>query len=148
VPLALWATIAGAEEETPLVAAEEALGVHLLTASENGADAHFAHALIREALYAGLLPPRRRAWHRRVADALLELGQPDPDTVAYHLQHAADPRTATWLIRAGERARRAYALALIAAERSEVALPLLEAQGSDRRERAALLHLRWWGDGE
>ena len=42
-------------------------------------------------------------------------------------------------MRAGERAQRAYAL-LTAAERFEAALTLLEGQGGDPRERAALLY--------
>jgi hypothetical protein len=51
----------------------------------------FAHALIREALYLGTSPPRRRQWHRRTGEALLH-ATPDPDVVAYHFRQAGDPR--------------------------------------------------------
>ena len=139
VSLTLWGTVAGVTEEALLAASDEAIAARLLEASDDGTDLRFVHALIREALYEGLLPPRRRSWHRRVAEALLAEARPDPDNVASHLQRAGDPRAAAWLIRAGERAQRAYAL-LIAAERFEAALTLLETQGGEPRERAILLY--------
>ncbi len=139
VSLTLWGTVAGVTEEALLTASDEAIAARLLEASNDGTDLRFVHALIREALYEGLLPPRRRSWHRRVAEALLAEARPDPDNVASHLQRAGDPRAAAWLIRAGERAQRAYAL-LIAAERFEAALTLLETQGGEPRERAILLY--------
>lgn len=139
VPLQLWAAVTGTLEETLLDATEEAIGARVLEAADGGADVRFVHALIREALYEGILPPRRRLWHRRVAEALLAEARPDPDLVASHLQRAGDQRAATWLIRAGERAQHAYAL-LTAAERFEAALTLLEGQGGDPRERARLLY--------
>ena len=74
------------------------------------AGVRFAHALIREALYEGVLAPRRRAWHRRAGEALLATPHPDPDAVAYHFRRAGDPRAVEWLVRAGRaRASGAYA---------------------------------------
>ncbi len=139
VPLALWAATAGVPEDALIDAIEEGAGARLLEAGDGGTDVRFVHALIREALYEGLLPPRRRGWHRRAAEALMASPSPDPDAVASHLQQAGDPRAAEWLIRAGERAQRSYAL-LTAAERFEASLTLLEGQGADPRERARLLY--------
>ena len=139
VSLSLWSAVSELSEETLLEVVETAVEARLLDALRHGEGVRFAHALIRETLYEGMLPPRRRAWHRRVAEALLAMPAPDPDAVAYHLQRAGDPRAAEWLIRAGERAQRAYAL-LTAAERFEAALQLLEAQGAPASERAKLLY--------
>ncbi|MDI3341320.1 MAG: AAA family ATPase [Sphaerobacter sp.] len=139
VPLGLWGAVAGAGEETLLDVVEAAVEAHLLETPADGTAVRFAHALIRETLYDGLLPPRRRLWHRRVAAALMEMPQPGPHAVAYHLLRAGDPRAAEWLIRAGDQAQRAYAL-LTAGERFDAALQLLEAQGAPPGEQALLLY--------
>ncbi|HEX5503872.1 MAG TPA: AAA family ATPase, partial [Thermomicrobiales bacterium] len=150
VPLALWRAVGEVAEDALLDVVEAAVEARLLVTPADGADVAFAHALVREALYEGLLPPRRRVWHRRVAEALLAPtgdgpAAPDPDAAAYHLQRAGDPRAAEWLVRAGERAQRAYAL-LTAAERFDAALQLLEARGAPAGERAGLLYrlARMW----
>lgn len=139
VPLSLWSTVSELSEESLLEVVETVVEAGLLKALSSGEAVRFAHALIRETLYKGLFPPRRRAWHRRVVEALLALPAPDPDTVAYHLQRAGDPRAAEWLIRAAERAQRTYAL-LTAAARFDAALQLLEVQGAPASERARLLY--------
>jgi DNA-binding CsgD family transcriptional regulator len=101
----------------------------------------FAHALIREALYESVLPPRRRDQHRQIAEALIAQGSaPDPDAVAYHLSQAGDPRAVLWLTRAGERAQRAFAWPA-ATQRFEAALTLLEGDDSAMNERG-WLHFR------
>ena len=137
--LALWATVAGATEDALLAIMERATEAGILSAADGDADLRFAHALFREALYEGLLPSRRRLWHRRAGDALAAAARPDPDAVADHLLRAGDPRAADWLIRAGERARRSYAL-LTAAERFEAALAFLEGREGAAHERAVLLY--------
>ncbi|MGN6566249.1 MAG: AAA family ATPase [Thermomicrobiales bacterium] len=132
VPLDLWAAVSAAGEAALLDVSEQATEAHLVEATDSGI--RFAHALIREALYEGILPLRRRAWHQRAAEALLAGPAPDPDAVAYHLRQARDPRATDWLIAAAERARRAYAW-LTASERYEAALALLaedEAQAAAR----------------
>lgn len=139
LPLAIWATVSGRSEDALLAVVERAIEARILEVGHGDADFRFAHALIREALYEGLLPTRRRAWHRRTGDALAALARPDPDAVAMHLLRAGDPRASDWLVRAGERARRSYAL-LTAAERFEAALALLEGRDGAARERAALLY--------
>ncbi|MFN8541138.1 MAG: AAA family ATPase [Thermomicrobiales bacterium] len=139
VPLTLWQTVSGVPEDALLATIEAASDARLLQASGDGTSAYFVHALIREALYAALLPPRRRVWHRRIGDALAQTAAPDPDAVAYHFRQGGDARTAEWLIRAGDRAQRAYAW-LTAAERFEAALELLEEHGAPAQERGWLLY--------
>jgi DNA-binding CsgD family transcriptional regulator len=139
VPLALWNAVGAVAEDELLDLIEAAVEARLLEASADGAAVRFAHALVREALYDSLLAPRRRVQHRRVAEALLAAPAGDPDAIAYHLQRAGDRRAAEWLIQAGERAQRAYAL-LTAAERFDAALQSLETQGAPADERARLLY--------
>jgi predicted ATPase/DNA-binding SARP family transcriptional activator len=77
----------------------------------------FAHALIRETLYASLSGPRRVLLHRRIG-AILEqryAGDPDPPLgeLAYHFVEAAEPGAAAKAVdysaRAGRRALAALA---------------------------------------
>jgi len=135
-PFDLWTTVGAAEEGALLATAERAVAARVLEVTEAGV--RFAHALIREALYDGVLAPRRRAWHRRAGEALLATAHPDPDMVAHHLRQADDPRATEWLVAAGERAQRAYAW-VTAAERFEAALALLERQAADPPRRIVLL---------
>src|SRR5262249_27665022 len=90
VPVAVWQAVADADEETLVEAMERAVESHLVATTDDGM--RFAHALIREALYEGIVPPRRRAWHRRAGEALAGGRNPDPDAVANHFQRAGDPR--------------------------------------------------------
>jgi DNA-binding CsgD family transcriptional regulator len=139
VPLPLLGAVAGKGDDVLLDIVDAAVDARLLEAAPDGVTVRFSHALVREALYEGLAPPRRRLWHKRVAEALLAQPSPDPDRVAFHLQRSGDARAAEWLIRAGERAQQAYAL-LTAAERFEAALHLREAEGAAESERAGLLY--------
>jgi hypothetical protein len=139
VALDLWSELADLDEEALLDLVDRAVEARVLLAAHDGLSVSFAHALIREALYDAMTPPRRRILHRRIADALLARPRPDPDAVAWHLQQASDSRAADWLIRAGERAQRSYAWPL-AAERFIAALPSLEADPARDGERARLLY--------
>jgi predicted ATPase len=109
VSLDLWSEVGGLPDEVQLTIIERAIDASLLTASERGAGVRFTHALVREALYQGTLPPRRRIWHRKVAEALAVMPNADPDAVAYHFDQAGDRRAWEWLVSAGERAQRTYA---------------------------------------
>ncbi|MFN8542162.1 MAG: AAA family ATPase, partial [Thermomicrobiales bacterium] len=104
-PFALWAELTGADDETLLTLLEEGEAARILEATPDGAGIHFCHALIHDAIYEGILPPRRRAWHRRAGAALAGQPRPDPDVVARHFQQAGDPAAIPWLVRAGDRAR-------------------------------------------
>ncbi|HEU5422803.1 MAG TPA: LuxR C-terminal-related transcriptional regulator, partial [Nitrolancea sp.] len=137
-PLALWQAVAGAPEDDLLAVVERAAAARLLDPTADGL--RFAHALVREALYERVLPPRRRRLHRQVAEALLTTPAPDPDAVAYHFQQAGDPQAVAWLIAAGERAQMAYAW-LTAADRYEAALALDTGVLAPRERAVALLTL-------
>ena len=65
VPFALWQAVAGADEGALLGAVQPATAAHLVTELPDGSGVRFAHALVREALYAGTPALRRRALHRR-----------------------------------------------------------------------------------
>jgi DNA-binding CsgD family transcriptional regulator len=139
VPLSLWRELANLDDETLLAIVERAVEAHLLDAERGGTRVRFVHALTREALYDGVLPPRRRLWHERVAEALMASGAPDPDAVAYHLQQAGDTRAGEWLVAAADRAQRAYAW-LTAAERLRAATDLLALDDGQDLQRARLLY--------
>lgn len=137
VPLDLWTDALGGDEPKLLPIIEQAIAARMLDASASGLSVSFAHTLYRQALYLRTLPPRRRGWHRIIADRLIESGSDAVDTVAYHLERAGDTRAADWLIRAGERAQRSYAL-ITAADRFEAALTAIELRGGPAAERAIL----------
>jgi DNA-binding CsgD family transcriptional regulator len=141
VPLGLWAAVAETDEDGLLETIERGTAARLLLETPDGGGMRFAHALVREALYEATPLPRRRAWHRRAGEALAARPAPDPDAVATHFRRAGDPRAATWLRRAGERAQRVYAW-LTAAERYEAALAMLVESGGDAHERVWLLLAR------
>jgi transcriptional regulator with XRE-family HTH domain len=140
IPLPLLVAVSGAGEDATLDALEAAGAAHLVAPTPDGQAVRFAHALIREALYAGLSPPRRAQLHRRVADALLALPAPDPDALVHHLRHAHDPRLGRWLFEAGTRAFLASAQAM-ADDRYGEALPLLVGPDDARRRYLALFRL-------
>jgi DNA-binding CsgD family transcriptional regulator len=136
VRLDVWRAATGVSDEDLAAVLEQASEAHILVESTTRASVRFTHALIREALYQAIVLVRRIGWHRRVAEALIASPDPDADSIAYHLQQAHDPRTADWLVRAGDRARRAYAWAT-ARERYEAALALMD-DGQMSREQGWL----------
>lgn len=145
-PYDLLLRAAGVSEEAAAGALEEAVALHLLRPEgEPGDTFAFAHALIREAILAGLIGPRRRRWHTAIAEALLAGPSPPVEALAYHLDRAADPRAADSLIAAGGRALRLGALAQAEAALDR-ALELLPEADSRRGE--ILIQLGWavrWG---
>ncbi|MHB8645570.1 MAG: helix-turn-helix transcriptional regulator [Thermomicrobiales bacterium] len=137
-PLALWAAVAERDEEALLTLVERA--AHVLVETPDGMAVRFEHALVREAVYEGLSPARRRLLHRQIGERLATRANPDPDSVAMHFQRAGwagDGRAVAWLVRAGERAQLAYAQHT-AIERYEAALALLDASDGDLAERGWL----------
>jgi DNA-binding CsgD family transcriptional regulator len=139
VPFALWAVVAAVEEDAALTVVEQGLEARLLVESPTGEGVRFTHALIREAVYAGITPLRRRQFHRRVAEVLEGTHSPDPDAVAYHFQQVGDPRAVPWLIAAGDRAQDAYAYPTAVA-RFEAALARLEPTEERAGQRGWLLY--------
>jgi hypothetical protein len=137
-PLATWAAVSGVAEDELLAHAERAIEARLLVEQADGTGVHFAHALIREALYDATSAVRRRALHRQAGEELAVAGNPDPDAVAYHFQRAGDPRAFVWLVRAGLRAYQSAAW-LTAVERFTAATALPDEAGAHVRIRGWLL---------
>ncbi len=140
VPLTIWGATSGVAEDTLLDHTEPALQARLLAEMADSSGVQFVHALIREALYAGIPGPRRRALHRQIGEALAAAARPDPDAVAYHLRRAGDARAIEWLARAGERAQRAWAYAAAAARFADAGALADRADGGARE--AGWLHYR------
>jgi len=138
VPLAVWSAVTRVDEERLLTLVDRAETANLVAAWADGEGIRFTHALIRDVLYESVPTLRRRRTHRQVGEVLAAFPTPDPDAVAYHFQQSGDERAAVWLIRAGERARQAYAW-LTAADRFEAALALMERSGAAPGERGWLL---------
>jgi predicted ATPase len=139
VSVDLWAESSAASRADISAAAERAIAANVLDERPGGTSLAFGHALVREALYQGIPLPRRQLLHVAVAEALLELSDPDPDAVAYHIARAGDDRATDWLLRAGERANRTYAWKT-AAQRFGEASDLLRNKESRLRERGWLLY--------
>lgn len=135
VPVDLWQVVSGASDDDLADAIEQALEAQVLIELADRPALTFRHALIRKALYERLILLRRRRWHLRVAEVLLDEARTDPDAVAYHLLQAGDARAVDWLIRAGRRAAATHAYP-ITIERFEQALRLL---GDDRPDERAWL---------
>jgi DNA-binding CsgD family transcriptional regulator len=138
VALVLWALAAEVDEASLLGLIEAATTANLLVENPDGMHVRFAHALVREAVYEGISPARRRLLHRRIAGLLVDQPQPDPDAVAMHFHQASDARAVAWLVRAGERAQAAFAW-LTAAQRFEAALALMARADVDAQARGWLL---------
>jgi DNA-binding CsgD family transcriptional regulator len=137
VSFSLWTSVVGSEEEGLLALVEEATTARLIEPTEDGTGFRFVHALMREALYEGINPLRRRLVHQRVGATLAAFPSADPDAIAYHFRRAGDARAVGWLVEAGERAERASAL-LTAAERYEAALAIQAERGMDGAEHGWL----------
>jgi DNA-binding CsgD family transcriptional regulator len=140
VPFDFWTRVAGDAEDTLIAAVEAAIARGLVEATDDGLGFRFSHALVREAIYEGIMPLRRRGHHRLVAEALLQADAPDPNAVGYHLRQAGDPRAVEWLVTTGERAERTDAWATAAA-RYRMAADLLDASG-DQTGEVGWLRLR------
>ena len=138
VPLDVWQSVAEMSDQSLLDVLEQATTFHLLEEVSDQNTVQFVHALFREVLYTQIPLPKRRLWHRLVAEFLATTANPVPDTVAYHFQQAADPRAIEWLIRAGVRARGSAAW-VSAAERFVDAAHLLEGTDDGERTRGWLL---------
>lgn len=135
----LLAAVAEQPEEGVAESLEQALALRIIRVEgSQGEFFAFDHALVREALLSRMIAPRRRRWHRAIAEALIERAQPDPDLIALHLSRADDPRAVEWLLKAGDWALRFGALAQ-ARQRYERGLQLL--LGPDRRRGELLLKL-------
>jgi DNA-binding CsgD family transcriptional regulator len=141
VTLRLWASAAAVDAAAVERATALAGTTGLLEASADGAGVRFVHALIREAVYAGIFPPRRRALHQAAGEILATIPATDPDATAYHFAQGGDPRAVAWLLRAAERAERVFAMR-IAAGRLTAALALTDEDNRMEEEERGWLLLR------
>ena len=129
--------------ERLLEALEEA-AEHRIVEEEAGAPGRytFAHALIRETLYASLSGPRRARLHRRIGAILEQLHADEPEPrlgeLAYHFVAAAEPGAAAKAVDYSVRAAR-RALTALAYEEAVATL-------RPRRRGAAALSLPRRGD--
>ncbi|MDD9939668.1 MAG: AAA family ATPase [Myxococcales bacterium] len=100
----------------------------------------FGHDRIREVAYEALLPPKRRALHTEVANALVATGA-EPGQAAYHFERAGAPACAiTSLLRFAEDAARRFGLneAIAALDQSAALLgAVAPAQRPELRVRIA-----------
>ncbi|RIK43252.1 MAG: hypothetical protein DCC58_09845 [Chloroflexi bacterium] len=103
VPLLLWRRIAALPSEQFDDIVERAMDAHVLEEALPNLTLRFSHALVRDALYAGMSLPQRQRLHRRVAEALAMDADTDPEPVAHHFRQALDPRAVEWFMRAGSR---------------------------------------------
>ena len=105
----------------------------------------FKHELTREAAYNGILKRQRKLFHRQVAEALEQLFPDRLDEqaglLAYHWELAGEVDQAVgYLVRAGDRARLAYATGE-AEDFYNRAVHLLEQQGAPHRLARVLMKL-------
>jgi DNA-binding SARP family transcriptional activator len=131
----LWRAASGRDEEMLLAAGDVLCARGLLLAADptepGGADYVFAHDQIRRVAYRRLAPPRRRRYHRRIAQALEELAPGEPAALAYHWTRAEVWDRAVECHRlAGERAGSVYAHA----EATDHYTQALEALGALTRQ--------------
>jgi DNA-binding SARP family transcriptional activator len=148
---ALLRQASGLTDHAAAAGVEDLVRRRMLHGVDEGFD--FTHDRIREVVYAGLLPPRRKLLHGDVAVALEALtgGALDPPAGALglHYRHAEVPRKAqVWLTTAGDMAARKYASGP-ANHYYEAALALAD-NFLDRallHERIGDMHmLQWSGD--
>ena len=133
VPLRLWSSVAEQQDAAIEDAVEAASTLGVLQASADGARARFVHALVREAVHAGVFPPRRRALHRKIAEVLSTVPAVDPNAPSYHFAQAGDPRAIPWLLQAADRAERLFAFRT-ATEHLSAALDMLHEHGVETAE--------------
>jgi DNA-binding SARP family transcriptional activator len=150
----LWHQASSREESDVLDAADALCGKGLLAradADRGQADYVFAHHQIRRVAYGRLAAPRRRMYHRQVAEALEHLAPGEPGALAYHWMEARVWNKAVDYHRqAGDRALGVYAnadalhhysQALEALDRlPSVADPVLRYELHLARERVYDLH--------
>ena len=136
VPIALWATITGMDEETSVAVIERATGARLLDATPDGERVRFVHALIREAVYETISPPPAcmASSNRRGAGAVAA-PRPRSDCVTFPARRGCASVGVAG--QSGGHAQQVFAR-VTAAERYEAAAAAMEEQGVDAGERGWL----------
>lgn len=114
VDFEVWCSASGWDEEALMKAGDELCSRGLLLAVDPGpateADYAFSHDQIRRVAYERLAPPRRRFYHRRVAQALIHRAPSEPEVLAHHwMQAEVWDKAVDYHHQAGDRARGVYA---------------------------------------
>ena len=142
----MLARVSELDEDTIIDSCDQAVTAALLTDADVAGRYAFAHALIEHTLYGSRSAGRRGYTHRRVAEALEDLGGDDPagriGELAYHWARATPPdvgKAIAYAQQAGDRA-----LAQLAPDEAlrwyREALDLMDrASVDDQHRRAALL---------
>ena len=143
VPDPLLAEVAGLGEAELLAGLREAVSAHVLLVDAGDGAYGFRHALVKEAVYAELLPGERTRLHARFAAALAGRdggGEPGlAAELAWHWYAAHDlERALPAAVEAGVAAERAYAFAE-AQRQFERALELWERAGPPRQQPGGAL---------
>src|SRR5215212_6518173 len=141
VPDPLLAEVAGLPEAELLAGLREAVSAHVLLVDAGDGAYGFRHALVKEAVYAELLPGERTRLHARFATALAgrdDRGGPGlAAELAWHWYAAHDlERALPAAVEAGRAAERAYAFAE-AQRQFERALELWDRTDGAQREPQA-----------
>ncbi|WP_329429886.1 AAA family ATPase [Streptosporangium sp. NBC_01495] len=134
--------VTGIPAERVMALLEPAVASGLLTEPPGGPDYRFSHALVRDALLAGLGRLARARLHLRTGECLEARPGTEPATLAHHFASAARVGGASRAVEHASRAagREAAQLAYTeAVELWELALNSLPADGGDGRTRCALL---------
>jgi DNA-binding SARP family transcriptional activator/tetratricopeptide (TPR) repeat protein len=139
----LWQQVTNQPESNLLAAGDELCAKGLLLPAEaTGADYVFAHDQIRRVTYERLAAPRRRVYHRRVAEALARLTPDEPDALAYHWTQAGVwDQAAAYHHQAGDRASAVYANAEAVMHYSQALEALARLPGPDDLDRLFELRL-------
>ncbi|MGZ4305908.1 MAG: ATP-binding protein [Solirubrobacteraceae bacterium] len=151
----LLATVSGLSEDDLAVALRDAVDSYVLTHSEPRSDYAFRHALLREVIYADLLPGERRRVHGELARVLSDRAErtglaEDASELAHHWYAAGEPREALVAsLEAGRSAERinAFGEALLHYERAlaawdaagDLTLPMTRTEVTVRAAEAARL---------
>jgi DNA-binding CsgD family transcriptional regulator/tetratricopeptide (TPR) repeat protein len=143
VPDPLLAEVAGLGEAELLAGLREAVSAHVLLVDAGEGTYGFRHALVKEAVYAELLPGERTRLHARFAAALAGRdGRGEPGMaaeLAWHWYAAHDlVRALPAAVEAGVAAERVYAFAE-AQRQFERALELWERAGPPRQQPGGVL---------
>jgi DNA-binding winged helix-turn-helix (wHTH) protein/DNA-binding CsgD family transcriptional regulator len=128
--------IAGVGDEAAVEGFKHGIQLQLLAAS--GDDLRWRHGLVRQAVWAGLLPPERRALARRAADLLLARATDSTDAAAVELLLSIGDSARAAEILLGQ-ARRAIA---VGALRSADELIQRAAATGQRRPQVAMLQVQ------
>jgi oligopeptide transport system substrate-binding protein len=138
----------GRESEATLEALDTLLRCRLIEEAVSEHDYAFSHHKIRESVYAGMGRRRRQALHARVGRAMERVCGTELDSwvgeLAFHFREARElepsltEKAIGYLVRAGDRARQAYAHEE-AVGYYEDALALLKEQGAYQRAARTLM---------